>query len=163
DGDQVIDEQDFTNNQSSVAFNNAVVFAGAHYDGDSRPGFIGRFFAGISAPGQNYTVQLTPDLASFVTDPRHILLKAPAPPLTATRSDPTPAWDHRTYIPPSHDVGLLTRDTPVTVNVMLGSRIMATASEMIDVEPLPAWLQNVKPLTKSFNTSTLTYSFSGPL
>src|SRR5207247_6203800 len=37
DGDQLIDEQDETNHQSSEAFTNAVVFTGARFDGDSPP------------------------------------------------------------------------------------------------------------------------------
>src|SRR5262249_23763153 len=62
--DDVPNEQRDDNNQSSQAFTNAVVFTAAKYDGDSRPDGVGRFFSGISVPGQFYTVQLTPDLAA---------------------------------------------------------------------------------------------------
>src|SRR5262245_24877925 len=135
-GDMVIDEQDFTNNQSSTPFTNAVVFTGARYDGDSSPNVVGRFFSGVSVPGQNYTVQLTPDLAAFVSDPKQVVVRVGTTTLTAMRSDPGPGWDHRTYVTSGHDVGLLTRDTPVDVRVIVGGRVLASASEMIDVEPL---------------------------
>ena len=45
--DDVPAEQSDTNNQSSQAFTNAVVFTSAKYDGDAAPNVIGRFFAGI--------------------------------------------------------------------------------------------------------------------
>jgi hypothetical protein len=164
DGEQVTDEQSFDNNKSSSApYNFGVTFTGAKFDGDSRPDVVGRFFAGISAPGENYTLQLSPDVASFVTSSSQVVVKVGNTTLTAARSDPTAAWDHRTYVTSSHDPGLLTKSTPLTVQIIAGGHILATATETIDVEPLPTWLTNVKPLTKSFDTNTLTYSFSGPM
>ena len=161
--DFLTDEQDFDNNSSTVPFVAEVALLQATFDGDSRPDVVGRFFAGIPVPDQRYLLQISPELATFVRDPRQIFVRVGAVPLGVEPADTGPGWDGLTYRTRPHDPGRLLGDTHLSVQVRAGGRILAETSALLDIEPLPLWLRSQRSWALTFDPGTASYSFAGLL
>lgn len=161
--DWFADEQTFENNWSQSEFVHSIAFTGATYDGDAQPDVIGRFFSGVSVPGQQYLISISPDLATFVRDSRQILVRVGPQILAVEPAASGPAWDGLTFRTAPHDPGGLFSDTTLSVQVMAGGRVMAQTSALIDVEPLPTWIRASRSWASQFHPATLSYVFSGTL
>lgn len=161
--DWFADEQDFENNWSQSEFVHSVAITGATYDGDAQPDVIGRFFSGVSVPGQQYLISISPDLATFVRDSRQIIVRVGPQLLSVEPAISGPGWDGLTYRTAPHDPGQLFADTRLNVGVVAGGRVLAETSALIDVEPLPAWIRASRSWSSQFQPATLGYVFSGTL
>ncbi len=161
--DGFVDEQDLGNNWSESVFVHDVAITGATFDGDSRPDVIGRFFSGVSVPGQHYLIRISSDLATFVRDARQIIARLGPNILSVKPAVSGPTWDGLTYRTAVHDPGRLIGDTQLTVHVMAGGRSLAQTSVLIDVEPMPTWIRAQRLWSAQFVAATQSYTFSGPI
>ena len=152
--------EDKSNNTASTTYSPAITNLTARLDGDSRDNVIGRFFKDVPVNDQVFHFKLSDSLAAI--QPQVTFQISGVGKLTATAESGGVTYDTASF----DGTAALPPNTHVTAQAALanGASPVATADALIDIVPLPKWMDFIKPFgDKRFDPATMSYIFSGSL
>jgi uncharacterized lipoprotein NlpE involved in copper resistance len=114
------------------------------------PSVFGRFFSTVSNPGESFQVAVSNDLAVLTATSGGVVAQLNGVFEALTLTSP----GH--FTTPSVDTGQLKADATLLVTASAGSTKLATATNYLEVYPLPEWLTAIPNLMPVFKNGTYT-------